>query len=470
MIIDNVISREKQVADALTGICGSRYVFTGADDLYGYGKDQTLDLDLPFDILVKPGSVEEIAAILEVCNRHRVPVTPRAGGSGVTGGALPVKRGVVLSVERLNRIIEMNETDGYIIVESGVVTADMCRHAEDRGLYFPVAPSSAGYSMVGGNVAENAGSINSCRYGTTSQYVMNLEVVLPTGEVIWTGANVSKNATGFNLTQLFVGSEGVLGIITKVVYRLVPKPTHEVSLLAGFASLEDACNAITAIRRSALQPSAVELVCQNALRMTSAWLNEPLPLVEEGINTHLLVSLQDFTEEGLMHSMELAGSILEQYTAWNILTATTAQEKEKMWKLRFSIGSALMSEGRKYRDIDIAVPLSSLYRYIRKVEEIAASHGMPLACFGHALDGNLHTMLVLNENTGIGETENAARAVNEIYSYAIKNGGVISGEHGIGLLQKEFMPMQFSGPHLQLMQQIKQLLDPNGILNPGKVL
>ena len=454
----------------LCKICGNDFVITNADVLYPYGKDQTLDLHFPFDILVKPATAEEISAILKCCNNYKIPVTPRGGGSGVTGGALPVRRGLVLSLERLNKILCIQKTDAYVIAESGVVTSDLCEQVEKVGLYFPIAPSSASYSFVGGNVAENAGSIYSCRYGSTAQYVINLEVVLPNGEVIWTGANVSKNASGLNLTQLFVGSEGILGVITKVVYRLLKKPPHEVSLLAGFESLKDACEAVKAIKESTVIPAAVELIDQYALTVTSAYLKGPLPLINEHIKAHLLVHLQEGCESSLTHSMETIAALLEKYSNENILIGSNTAEKEKLWKLRFSIGAALTNGNRKYRDIDIVMPVSELYSYLLKIEDISRRYSVAIACFGHAMDGNLHTMLAMEEHISDDQEKRFARAVKEIYAYAIKNGGIISGEHGIGFLQKEFMSMQFSKSQISLMKDIKQLLDPNGVLNPGKVL
>lgn len=410
-----------------------------------------------------------MSAVVKICNELRIPITPRGGGSGVTGGALPIKGGVVVSLERLNKIIRVDEVNSYVIAESGVITAALCERVEQQGLYFPVQPSSKAYSFIGGNVAENAGSIHSCRYGTTAQYVLNLEVVLPTGAIIWTGANVPKNATGLNLTQLFVGSEGILGIITKVVYRLIRRPAHEVTLLAGFATVEAACEAVRAIRQSDLAPAAVELIGPEALRITAAYLNGPLPLVKQGIKAHLLIGLQEATENTLLHAMETAGIVLEKHTAEPILVGTTTLEKESLWKLRFSIGAALSSRGKTYRDIDISIPLSLLYPYLTKVEEIATHYQLTVAYFGHALDGNLHTMVMLDQDLSTEAGTNAAQAVNSIYTYAIANGGAISGEHGIGMLQKEFMETQFSADHLALARSIKHVLDPHDILNPGKI-
>lgn len=459
-----------EISDHLSKICGNQHVFTSAEELFFYGMDQTLDLHFPFDVLVKPGTADEIASVLKVCNTYKIPVTPRGGGSGVTGGALPVRGGVVLSLERLNKIIKVDKTDAYVIAEAGVVTADLCREVEKSGLCFPVEPSSSHFSFIGGNVAENAGSIRSCKYGTTTQYVLNLEVVLADGTIIWTGANVRKNVTGLNLTQLFVGSEGVLGIITKVVYRLLPAQGLTVSLLAAFEDVQSACNAVIDIRRSAIFPSAVELIGHNALKITAEYLKEPLPLMSQEVKAHLLLEFQHHNKEMLNDEIDRTVAVIEKYIPpEDILFADNDTGRKQLWKLRFSIGNAIKNDASDYRDIDISVPLSFLYQYIGGVEEICARNNIAVAWFGHAMDGNLHTMLLTKKRDRLNGYNINETAIREIYTYAISNGGVISGEHGIGFLQKEFMDIQFSVSHLALIKKIKALFDPNGILNPGKL-
>lgn len=454
------------LSDAFKSVCGHSYVTMNACDKHEYGHDETLDLNFPFDILVKPGSAGEIASIMELCNRHKVPVTPRGGGSGVTGGALPVKGGVVLSLERLNRIISISSLDRYVVAESGVITAELCQAVEQAGLYFPVIPSSSMMSFIGGNVAENAGSIASCKYGITSQYVINLEIVLPSGEIIWTGANVVKNATGINLTQLFVGSEGILGIITKVVYRLLSRPQKEIFMLAGFASIQNAYNAVVSIRQSGVSPAAVELIGNDALRLTSAYLSGSSPLAGPGIKAQLLIGLHG-SDSIVSDDADIINNLIAKYTEEEILIGISEQEKAMLSKLRLNIGNAMTQGDLTYRDVDACVPLSSLLEFIQHVERVCKEHAISVIYFGHALDGNLHTMLLVKEP----KTEKMLnKALQEIYKYAVDLGGVISGEHGIGLLQKEYMSIQFSDSQLRLMNHVKFLFDPNNILNPSKVL
>jgi glycolate oxidase len=465
-ISENILS---SIADDLTTVCGRPYVITDKALHTDYESDQTLNLRFPFDVLVKPGTAAEVAAVMKICHRYRIPVTPRGAGSGVTGGALPLKEGVVLSLERLNRILELQETDGYILAESGVITGDVCTYVADRGFCFPVAPGSSQYSFIGGNVAENAGSIHSCKYGCTADYVLNLEVVLPNGDLIWTGANVAKNVTGFNLTRLFAGSEGTLGIITKVVYRLLRKPAATASLLAIFDTVDEACAAVISVKRSGLLPSAAELMGTRAIQITEKHLHDSLLLAQQPYGPRLLIGLEADSEAELFRQMEHMEQLLSAFTTGNILVATTTDQIAKLWQVRSHIGAALTSNYGRYRDIDVCVPLSRLPSYIRQLEAISNQYEVPLIYFGHALDGNLHTMLLLSQEENEEESR-FKQAVQAIYAYAVSIGGVLSGEHGIGMLQKEFLSLQFSPVHLQLMQGLKNVFDPEGVLNPGKIL
>ncbi len=455
-----------ELASIFHEICGDHCVFTDADQLYSYGQDATMDLRYSFDILLKPSSPEAIAKVLLVCMEYGIPLTARGGGSGVTGAALPVRGGVVLSMERLNKVIAIAPLEGYVIAEAGVVTADLCNAVKGAGYYLPVEPTSSYSSFVGGNVAiTNAGSTKSCKYGKTGEYVLNLEVVLPTGEIFWTGSNMRKNSTGLNLTQLFVGSEGMLGIITKVVYRLIPAPSREILLLAAFRNEEEACRAIVDIKGSALHPCEAELIGMDAVRLTADFLGEPLLLMDHALPVHVLIGIDD--GPGIPDSLELAFELLSRYAGENILVAETSQEKERIRRLRLNIGAAMTSGNRRYRDIDICIPLSFLSEYIQKVRAIAVEEEMTIACFGHALDGNLHTML-LSESKSVHEQAKMDRAARKIYSYATGIGGIISGEHGIGFLQKEYLSLQYTNDQLILMNRLKRFFDPKGILNPGK--
>lgn len=464
-----LLQQQSSLSDELRDICGVHYVITDAQEKQPYERDETRDMIFPFDILVKPGTAEEVAAVLKVCRQHNVPVVPRGGGTGLTGGALAFSGGVVLSVERLNRILTVNTTDRYVIAEAGVITQQLSEEVQRHGLYFPILPTSGASSMLGGNVAENAGSINSCRYGSTADYVLNLQVALTSGELIWTGANVRKNTSGLNLTRLFAGSEGTLGVITRVVYRLLTPPAHSVTMLAGFPSQEAACEAVIAIGQSGIMPAGVELVCSNALAYTAAYLQTNAPLVQPGVQAQLLIELEASGEAAIADSMECLGTLIARFTESNLLVGISAAEKEQLRRLRYNIGAALRAKDPDYRDVDISLPLSALQSYLSKVDEVCHACDVRCICFGHALDGNLHVMLIPAPASRDADGEKFRMAVKTIYESGIACGGVISGEHGIGLLQKEFMPLQYPQVNLSLMKGIKQLMDPDGILNPGKI-
>lgn len=466
----NDLSVKDALAARFRAICGPAHVSVEATEMAPYESDETLGLRYPFDILVKPASAAEIAAIVKLCNELKLPLVPRGGGTGVTGGALPVKRGVVLSLERLNKILSINTLEQYVVAEAGVTTADLCREVAAAGWYYPVEPTSGAASFIGGNVATNAGSMRSCRFGTTGSYVLNLEVVTPTGEIIWTGSNVPKNASGIQLTQLFVGSEGILGIITKVVYRLLPPPPPEAMLLAAFPELEHACKAVLAIKESGLRPFMGELIGKNAIQLTTAFLQQDLPLTADEAAAHLLLGLEHTGDDPAAGDLATAAAIMEQYGASNILVAVDEAQKQQLCRLRLSIGAAMVGYDRHYRDIDVSIPLPRLYEYLVEVAGICERHHIEPICFGHAIDGNLHTMLLTRAGNDAGTHPALAQAVQSIYEWALAHGGVISGEHGIGLLQRPFMEKQHAPEQMALMKGIKELLDPHAILNPGKIL
>lgn len=433
-----------------------------------YGEDIATNQFYNFDYLVKPSNAQEVAEIVKLCYRHDVPITPRGGGSGVSGGAAPIKGGLILSTENLNNLIEIDPTNKTAIVESGVLTDSLCQKAEEFGLYFPVSPSSGYMSFVGGNVAENSGSIHSLKYGSVADYVINLEVVLPNGEIIWTGSNTSKNATGLNLTQLLVGSEGTLGIITKVVFRLISKPHYYYSLKTEYSNNQDLCLAVQAISRSHLTPCAIELVDDYSANLTADYLSIKFPGQEFSGKAHLLVSFDGDYPDILDEELEKCYELMIGFNSSEVLVAKSHEEKQAIWGVRMNIGEALKFGGKGYRDIDLAVPVSRLYDYFTRVKQIAKSYNVSVACFGHAGNGNLHCMICLNHVEDLVDNH-INKAIDEIYRAGIELGGTISGEHGIGILQKKFMPYQFSNTHLNIMANIKSLFDPKNLINPGKI-
>lgn len=453
----------------LKEITGDSFVFDAEDIKAGYARDHSLHQACPFDVLVKPATARQIAAIFCLCNQYKVPVTPRGGGTGVTGGALPVAGGVVLSLERLNRIIEIDVPNRYAILETGVVTQVFCEALEAAGMYFPVAPGSKGSSFIGGNIAENAAGARSCKYGTFKDQVLNLEVVLPTGEIIYTGANVYKNATGFNLTHLFTGSEGMLGIITRAVLKIIPRPSKTSVLLIGFKELEQACQAVLQLAGNTIKPSCIEMITREAIDITLPFLPAGYPMLGKETNALLLLEWEEYAEPVMVQAIDNACAILEGFDVVDIYSADTTPEIAFIWRLREIIGEAMTHNGHVYRDIDACVPPARLYDYLKAVNQAAKKYDRTVISFGHAMDGNLHTMLLLTADQAY-DAANTKDFLTAIFTAAVEMGGVISGEHGIGCLQQDFLPLQMSTKQLSILQQIKNVFDPNGILNPGKLL
>jgi glycolate oxidase len=456
--------------DVLSDTVGPLNVFRDGDIQPQYFSDQSFGCSGAFDILVKPASVEEVSGVVRLCNEYNVPVTPRGGGTGVTGGAIPARRGIVLSLERLNRVISIDKRNRYAIVESGTITKDFCSMVEQHGMYFPVNPGSMAKSFIGGNIAENAAGIRSCAYGTFVEFVMNLEVVLPSGEIIWTGANVHKNATGFNLTKLFVGSEGVLGIITKAVIKILPKPAVNKVLVISFMSLAEACRAVLDLSMISPVACAVELVTRSAIELAAPFLPANYPFLATDPEAFLILEWEGSSNAAIESAITSAFDVLDKIGTVRVFVAKTAEEADLIWSIRRVMGDAMVSDNWVYRDIDAVVPPSALHEYLGMLDVIKLKYGVRLICFGHAMDGNLHTMLLLSRDKIALEGDIIDPVLSEIYTAAVQLGGTISGEHGIGSLQQAYLPIQFNEKRLDIMRRIKVAFDPLNILNPGKLM
>lgn len=463
------ITITQQDADALREIAGPEAVFTDATVLRDYGHDETEDLNFPPSVLVKPDSSEQVAAILKYASMKEIPVTPIGARTGLSGGALAVCGGIGLSMERFNRIVQIDEQNLQVTVEPGVITQVLQEEVAARGLYYPPDPSSRGSCFIGGNIAENAGGAHAVKYGVTSDYVLNLEVVLPTGEIIMTGANTLKNATGYNLTQLIVGSEGTLGVVTKIVLKLVPLPTHNLLMLVPFASAIKACEAVSAIFRAGITPSALEFMERDAIDWSMKYLGEtPVP-VADSTQAHLLIEVDGTNPDFLYADIEKITQVLEQFECEDILFADTADQKETLWKMRRRIAEAVKSNA-VYKEEDTVVPRYELPRLLAGVKSIGRKYGFRSVCYGHAGDGNLHVNIIREQQTDSEWNELLPNGIRELFELTVALGGTLSGEHGIGSVQRQYMDIAFNPVQLQLMRGIKSLFDPKGILNPGKVL
>src|SRR6186713_1518586 len=457
-----------EIINEFKAIVGENFVLYDDEALNHYAHDETENLHFLPDVVIKPRTTQEISAVMKVCNAKKIPVTPRGAGTGLSGGALPHLGGVVLAMERMNSILDIDERNLQITTEPGVITEVLQMRVKEKGLFYPPDPASRGSCFIGGNISENSGGPKAVKYGVVKDYVLNLEMVLPTGEIIWTGANVLKNSTGYNLTQLIVGSEGTLGIVTKIVLRLIPHPKHDLLMLVPFASLEKASEAVSAIFRAGFNPSAMELVEIDALKIVSKFVDSSAVPVNDSIEAHLIIEVDGNNMEILMSEMEAISEMLTQYDTGEIYFADDVQQKNEMWKLRRRVAEATKLAGYTIEE-DAVVPRAELPALIRGVKEIGAKYNFDAVCYGHAGDGNLHIRIHKDgtpNSFGDAEMTQSLRALFELVKGL---GGTISGEHGIGLIQKGFMDIMFEQKQLDLMRQIKKAFDPNNILNAGKI-
>ena len=449
-------------------IVGQEQVLIDEDSLLEYSHDETEKLVYIPEVVIKPANTAEIATIMKLCNEHSIPVTPRGAGTGLSGGALPHLGGVLLSTEKLNKILFIDERNLQVITEPGVITEILQDAVKEKGLFYPPDPSSKGSCFIGGNIAENSGGPKAVKYGVVKDYVLNLEIVLPTGEVMWTGANVLKNATGYNLTQLIVGSEGTLAIVTKIVLKLIPLPKYDLLMLVPFASLEKAGAAVSAIFRAGFTPSALELIEINALQIVSKMVDSNVVPVTDEMEGHLIIEVDGNNMDVLMQEMEAIAELMTTFDAGDILFADDAQQKAALWQLRRKAAEAVKLEGYTIEE-DTVVPRAELPTLIKSVKELGAKHGCKVVCYGHAGDGNLH--IRINHPTiknSHGNPEMTA-ILQSLFVIVKELGGTISAEHGIGLIQKPYMATVFSQTAIQLMRDIKKAFDPNNILNTGKI-
>ncbi len=463
------MSLSAKIVTLLSNISGSSFVFTDEETRKNYGHDETEDYNFPPNVVVKPATVEEVSAIMKLANEHKIPVTPIGARTGLSGGALSIYGGIGLSMERFNTIINIDEQNLQVIVEPGVITQVLKDAVAEKGLFYPVDPSSMGSCWIGGNIAENSGGARAVKYGVTKDYVLNLEVVLPTGEIIWTGANTLKNSTGYNLTQLMVGSEGTLGIITKIVLKLIPKVNYNVLMLVPFYKSEQACEAVSAIFRAGIVPSALEFMERDAIDWTMKYVDGVSVVIKDEIQAHLLIEVDGNYTEVLFQEAEKITEVLEQFEIDEVLFADSEDQKNALWKLRRAVGEAVKSNS-VYKEEDTVVPRYELPTLLKGVKDAGDKYGFKTICYGHAGDGNLHINIVKGNMTDENWRTEVPKGIIEIFELTVRLKGTLSGEHGIGYVQKDFMPLAFSKMELELMKGIKRLFDPNNIMNPGKIL
>lgn len=465
-VTSNLISEFKSIV-------GEPNIVLDAEKRYNYSHDETEDYSFLPDVVLKPGTSEEISRIMKLCNQHGIPITPRGGGTGLSGGALPIKNGVVISMERFNKILNIDELNLQATVEPGVITEVFQNAVKEKNLFYPPDPASKGSCFIGGNIAENSGGPKAVKYGVTRDYVLNLEVVLPNGEIIWTGANVLKNSTGYNLTQLMCGSEGTLGIITKIVFKLRGYPQKNVLLLIPFITNEEACRGIAAIFTAGVQPSGMEFFEREAAMKTIDYVEKiyaskvttPFP---ENMDAYLLCELDGNDDEVLMRDAERVMNVVEQFQVGEVLFAETSAQKEELWKIRKNISPAVNAYSLTKSE-DVVVPRANLPKLITGIKEIGKQYGFNSVCFGHLGDGNLHVNVLKEQISDEDWNTKIVEGIGEIFKLTVSLGGTLSGEHGIGIAKKPYMPIAMKEANLEIMRGIKKAFDPKGILNPGKI-
>jgi glycolate oxidase len=448
----------------LTSIVGAEHIRTDASALEQYGQD-ALGISHPPDLVVTPASTEEIASIARLCNQERVPLVVRGAGTGYTGGAVPTRGGVLLSMERLNRILEIDEANLLAVVEPNVITADLQRAVEAVGLFYPPDPASLEMSSIGGNVAECAGGPRGFKYGTTRRYVLSLEAVLPTGEVIETGSKAVKNVVGYDLTQLLIGSEGTLAILTRVTLRLVPKPPARATLLAVFSDIQAAVDSVTALLRRRVVPATVELLDAESLAAMRDSLDQQL--VPPGTGAMLIVEA-DGTQHAVDEEIDQVAAACREVGAIRVTLAADDDERARLWSARRLLSLALRATGLLKINHDVVVPRGRVPALYAVVEELRERFGLRIAAFGHAGDGNIHVNLLINREDA-GERARAKLAERMLFEQVVALEGSISGEHGIGFAKAPYIGIELSDEEIALMKRVKAAFDPNGILNPGKI-
>jgi glycolate oxidase len=458
------VALSSEIVAELERIVGREQVHAGPAQRVAYSFDATFPQDVP-DVALTPGSTEEVSATLALASREGIVVHPRGAGSSLSGGAAPLGGGISLSLARMNRILEIDPADSVAVVQPGVVTADLQREVERIGLFYPPDPASLTQSTIGGNVACNAGGPRCLKYGVTKDYVLGLTVVLIDSRVLRLGRRTVKNVTGFQLVQLFVGSEGSLGVITEVILRLIPLPRYRSTAAAYFPALDAASEAVTAIMSSGILPATLEMMDRATINVVEDYLSLGLPRTAEAL---LLLEQDGNDEQAARAEVGRMASICRELGATDVQVAQTPAERDGLWRARRAVSGALGRVRPNKLGEDIVVPRSKIPAMVRRIEAIAAQHGLPIAVFGHAGDGNLHPNILFDLRKE-GELERVERAAADIFTAALDLGGTLSGEHGIGSLKREFLVDDLGEEAVSVMRAIKTALDPRGLLNPHKI-
>jgi glycolate oxidase len=455
-----------EILGCLREIVGDQYVLSDKHDIEPYSHDETEDLVFFPEVVVKPTRTQEISEILRLCHDNIIPVTTRGGGTGLSGGALAVQGGVVLSTERMNRILEIDHENMMVTIQPGVITHNLHQAVEAEGLFYPVDPASKESCTIGGNVAECAGGPRALKYGVTRDYVYGLTCVLPDGRIFKTGGKLLKNVTGYNLTQLIVGSEGTLCVVTEIIMKLLPLPQFKRTMLAPFDSLAQAARALTEIFKARIVPRAAEFIEQRAIKAAEEKLGKPFPHSDRA--ALLLFEIDGNRQDILDEQAEKIGEICVEHGAVDVFVADNPERQAEMWQMRRNIGEAVKSIAI-YKEEDTVVPRAKLPELVAKISAISKKYGILTISYGHAGDGNIHVNIIKKDVSEEDWNNKVPLVIEELFREVVTLGGSISGEHGIGWVQKNYLPLALGPVEIELMRKIKEVFDPRGILNPGKL-
>jgi len=452
----------------LRAAVGPENVLDADLDRFGYSYDSSFIPLLPAnspELVVRPGTTAEVSAVMAIANEHAIPVTPRGAASGRTGGSIPVRGGISLALDRMTNILELDERNMMVTVEPGVRTIDLYNHCAAKGLFYPPDPASWKMSTIGGNIAENAGGMRAVKYGVTSNYVMGLEVVLADGRVINTGGKAIKNVTGYNLTSLFTGSEGTLGIITKILLRLIPMPKARNTLQLMFPSLDDACATIHGMLQAGVVPAAAELMDEMSIQAVA---RHRKMAIDPAIEACVIIEIDGEDAAALDRQAAAIDRIARGFGVAEVRIAASPQEADDIWAIRRGLSSAIGAMAPVRMGEDISVPRDAFPEIVRRIKKIAEKYAIPIAVYGHAGDGNLHPS-VLCDLANPEEAERVHKVVDEIFAAALAVGGTLSGEHGIGMTKRRYIADALGEHGVATLKAVKSALDPKGILNPDKI-
>ena len=456
-----------EIKNKLVSIVGPENVLIGQEAMTDYAHDETMGLSGQPDIVVKVENTRQVAEIMKLANEYLVPVVPRGAGTGLSGGAVPASGGIVLSLEKMNKILEIDEENMMVVTEPGVITGVLQAEVEKKGLFYPPDPASLDSCFIGGNLAECAGGARAVKYGVTKDYVLGIEAVLPSGEIINLGGKLLKNVVGYDLISLIVGCEGTLAVITKMILKLIPLPKFKIDLLVPFDDYQTASQTIVEIIKSKVVPAAIEFMDKESILACEEILQKQLPFHDSP--AQLLIELDGDDKEYLEKQAEMVGELCLNKGAKDVLVADTKANQEKLWEVRRKISESLKLTGGLKVSEDIVVPINQMPKVLEELQALSVKLGVNIVCFGHLGDGNIHVNILKKQLSDEAWNKILPQAINGVFDSTIAAGGTISGEHGIGLTKKKYVTRVLSAAEINIMKQIKKTFDPNNILNPGKI-